>query len=95
MLPSFLSLVDIKNDDYFNLITVEIPQTFDTDEKPKLKVYKGTTLVSEQNLPGIPSNVQTLYVDENQPRIPGANEAVLSCIVCGSTENCSFFCAQQ
>lgn len=72
MLPSFLSLVDLKNDGYFKLISVEIPQTFDADVKPKLKVYKGTTLVSEQNLPGIPSNVQTLYVNDNEPRIPGA-----------------------
>lgn len=76
--PTYLSMVDLKNDDYFKLVTVEIPQNFDSDVKPKLKVYKGTTLVSEQNLPGIPSNVQTLYVDDNQPKIPGANVSFLT-----------------
>lgn len=69
--PAYLTLVDLKSDDYFKLVTVEIPQTFQSDEKPKLKVYKGTTLVSEQNLPGIPSSLKSLYVDDNDHKIPG------------------------
>lgn len=68
---TYLSLADLKCDEHFCLITVEIPHDFNSDVKPKLKVYKGTTLISEQNLPGIPSSVQTLYVDENEPKIPG------------------------
>lgn len=70
-LPSYLQLVDLKSDDYFRLVTVEIPQSLTSDVKPKLKVYKGTTLISEQNLPGIPSSVRALYVDDREPRIPG------------------------
>lgn len=69
--PAYLTLVDLKNDDYFKLVTVEIPQSIHSDEKPKLKVYKGTTLVNEQSLPGIPSSVKSLYVDDHEPRIPG------------------------
>lgn len=64
-------MVDLKNDEYFKLVTVEIPQSLTSDVKPKLKVYKGTTLISEQNLPGIPSSVKTLYTDDHEPKIPG------------------------
>lgn len=69
--PAYLTLVDLKNDDYFKLVIVEIPQSFKTDEKPKLKVFKGTTLVSEQSLPGIPSSLKSFYVDDNDPKLPG------------------------
>lgn len=69
--PAFISLVDLKNDDYFKLVIVEIPQSIRSDEKPKLKVYKGTTLVSEQNLPGIPSALKSFYVDDSDPKLPG------------------------
>lgn len=58
----------MKNDNYFKLITGEIP--IDFQSKSKLKVYKGTTLVSEQGIPGIPSAVETLYSDELEPKIP-------------------------
>lgn len=69
--PAYLALVDLKNDDYFKLVTVEIPQSIHSDQKPKLKVYKGTTLISEQNLPGIPSSLKSLFVDDTDYRIPG------------------------
>lgn len=69
--PAFISLVDLKNDDYFKLVVVEIPQSIRSDDKPKLKVYKGTTLVSEQNLPGIPSSLKSFYVDDSDPKLPG------------------------
>lgn len=69
--PAFISLVDLKNDDYFKLVIVEIPQSIRSDEKPKLKVFKGTTLVSEQNLPGIPSSLKSFYIDDNDPKLPG------------------------
>ncbi|XP_058838064.1 Bardet-Biedl syndrome 1 protein homolog [Topomyia yanbarensis] len=68
-LPSCLSLCDLKNDNYYQLVIVDIP-LFDFDAKPKLKVYKGTNLTSEQNLPGIPSAVESLYINDQEPRIP-------------------------
>lgn len=67
---TFLSLADLKNDNYYKLIAVEIPNEFHGDAKSKLKVFKGAQLISEQGLPGIPSSVQTLHVDDNDPRIP-------------------------
>lgn len=39
--------------------------------KPKLKVFKGTSQIAEQGLPGIPSAIQTIYIDEQEPRVPG------------------------
>lgn len=70
-LPAYLSLVDLKNDNYYKLVTAEIAPVFTADMKSKLKVYKGTTLISEQNLPGIPSAIQSFYVDDSEARIPG------------------------
>lgn len=69
--PAFLALVDLKNDGYVNLVTVEIPKSFYSEQKPKLKVYKGTTLIGEQNLPGIPSSLKSLYIDDMDNKIPG------------------------
>ena len=69
-LPSYLSLADLKNDNYYKLIAVEVPADLNSNEKSKLKVYKGTTLISEQGLPGYPTAIQTLYVDDNEPKIP-------------------------
>lgn len=69
--PAFLAFVDLQNDNYVKLVTVEIPKSFSFDQKPKLKVYKGTTLMSEQNLPGIPSSLKSLYIDDNDNKIPG------------------------
>lgn len=69
-LPSYLCLADLKNDNYYKLIAVEVPADLNSAEKSKLKVYKGTTLISEQGLPGYPAAIQTLYVDDNQPRVP-------------------------
>lgn len=63
-----MSVCDLKNDDYFKLIAAEIP--FSLDTKPRLRVYKGTQIVNEQGLPGIPSSVQSLYIDESHPKMP-------------------------
>lgn len=46
----------------------------DTAGKAKLKAYKGTTLISEQTLPGIPAAVESFYVDEHFPKIPGKGQ---------------------
>lgn len=63
-----MSVCDLKNDDYYKLIAAEIP--FSLVSKPRLRVYKGTQVVNEQLLPGIPSSVQSLYIDESQPKMP-------------------------
>lgn len=67
--PSCLSLCDLKSDNYYKLIVADIP--LDLKTKCKLKVFKGTSQVAEQGLPGIPSSIQTLYIDELEPRVPG------------------------
>ncbi|XP_055537016.1 Bardet-Biedl syndrome 1 protein homolog [Wyeomyia smithii] len=79
-LPSCMSLCDLKNDNYYQLIIVDVP-LFDFDSKPKLKVYKGTNLTSEQNLPGIPSAVESLYINEQEPKIPIIAVAIASSVL--------------
>ncbi|XP_065093979.1 Bardet-Biedl syndrome 1 protein homolog [Ochlerotatus camptorhynchus] len=79
-LPSCMSLCDLKNDNYYQLVIVDVP-LFDFDTKPKLKVYKGTNLTSEQNLPGIPSAVESLYINEQEPKIPIIAVAVASSVL--------------
>lgn len=66
---------DLKNDDYYKLIAAEI--SLDIVSKSKLKVYKGTSLISEQGLPGIPSAVESLYSDENDLKTPSMNFVLL------------------
>ncbi|GAB0098228.1 Bardet-Biedl syndrome 1 [Sergentomyia squamirostris] len=67
-IPSCLSLCDLKNDNYYKLIAAEIPT--DLVSKSHLKVYKGTTLVCEQGLPGIPIAVESFYTEEHEPKVP-------------------------
>lgn len=61
-------MCDLKNDNYYKLISAEIPA--DINEKSRLKVYKGTKLVNDQGLPGIPSAVESFYIDEYEPKVP-------------------------
>uniref|UniRef100_A0A182QKI4 Uncharacterized protein n=1 Tax=Anopheles farauti TaxID=69004 RepID=A0A182QKI4_9DIPT len=68
-LPACMTLCDLKNDNYYQLVIVDVP-LFDFDAKPKLKVYKGTNLISEQHLPGIPCGVASLYINDQEPRTP-------------------------
>lgn len=67
-ISSCMNVCDLKNDNYYKLIAAEIP--FSLDTKPRLRVYKGTQVVHEQGLPGIPSSVQSLYIDESHPKMP-------------------------
>lgn len=62
-------MCDLKNDNYYKLITAEIPTDIH-NEKSRLKVYKGTTLVNDQGLPNIPSAVVSFYIDEYEPKVP-------------------------
>ncbi|CAO1340392.1 unnamed protein product [Diamesa serratosioi] len=63
-----MTICDLKNDNYYKLIAAEIPYSIDT--KPKLKVYKGSQLINEQGLPGIPSAIEFVYIDECEPKTP-------------------------
>lgn len=63
-----MSVCDLRNDNYYKLIAAEIP--FDLDANPRLRVYKGTQVINEQGLPGIPSAVESLYIDESHPKMP-------------------------
>lgn len=63
-----MSVCDLKCDNYFKLVAAEIP--FSLDSKPRLRVYKGTQVIHEQMIPGIPSSVQSLYIEETQPKMP-------------------------
>ncbi|CRK95130.1 CLUMA_CG008608, isoform A [Clunio marinus] len=67
-ISSCMSVCDLKNDNYYKLIAAEI--SFDLEIKPRLRVYKGTQVVHDQNLPGIPSAVESLYIDETHPKMP-------------------------
>ncbi|XP_058121914.1 Bardet-Biedl syndrome 1 protein homolog [Anopheles ziemanni] len=79
-LPACMTLCDLKNDHYYQLVIVDVPM-FDFDVKPKLKVYKGTNLVSEQHLPGIPCAVESLYINDQEPRTPIIAVAVESSVL--------------
>ena len=65
-----MTVCDLKNDGYFKLIVGEIPLILDSKKPPRLRVYKGNQVVSEQGLPGIPSAVISFYIDENDPKMP-------------------------
>lgn len=72
-LTSCLSLCDLKSDGYYKLIAADVMTTdMATTPSPrsKLKAFKGTSLVSEQLLPGIASSVESFYIDDNIPRVP-------------------------
>lgn len=73
-----MSVCDLKNDNYYKLIAAEIPLSLEA--KPKLRVYKGTQVWNDQGLPGMPSSVQSLYIDESYPKMPS---------------KCEFFCNFQ
>lgn len=45
-IPSCLVLSDLKSDKYYKLVAVDIPVDFPA--KAKLKVFKGTSIISEQ-----------------------------------------------
>lgn len=62
-----MSVCDLRNDNYYKLIVAEIPFSF--EKKPRLRVYKGTQVIHEQGLPGIPSSVESLYIDESHPKM--------------------------
>lgn len=69
-----MSLCDIRSDNYHALIVADLcPLAADnTDGRSRLKVFKGTTLVNEQPIVGVPAAVVSLYIDEHvMPKVPG------------------------
>jgi Bardet-Biedl syndrome 1 protein len=67
----------LHNENYYKLIAAEIPFFFDNEKSPRLRVYKGSQVISDQGLPGVPSSVQCLYIDESEPKMPSKNFLVL------------------
>ena len=65
-----MSLCDLKNDNYYQLIIADLP-ILNLESKSKLKVFKGTNLTTEQSLPGIPSAVESFFISEHEPKVPG------------------------
>ncbi|KDR20997.1 Bardet-Biedl syndrome 1 protein homolog [Zootermopsis nevadensis] len=62
-----MTLADINADGDYRLITSDLG-TGTTNIK--LKVYKGTTLMSESTLMDVPAGVVTFHMDMNEPRVP-------------------------
>lgn len=65
-----MTVCDLRNDGYYMMIVGEIPLTLDSKKPPRLRVYKGNQVVSEQGLPGVPSSVVSFYIDEIEPKMP-------------------------
>lgn len=70
-LSSCITLSDVQCDGYVRLLAADI--SFENDEEPsaKLKVFRGLKLKQEQTLPGIPTAIESLYIDETEPKTPG------------------------
>ncbi|XP_048522412.1 Bardet-Biedl syndrome 1 protein homolog isoform X2 [Dendroctonus ponderosae] len=69
-------LADVAGTGDYHLVLTDLK--FNQDTKCRLKVYKGTLLVSDQPLPDIPSSVVSFYADQLEPRIP------VVAVACGS-----------
>ncbi|KAF5272140.1 hypothetical protein FQA39_LY01222 [Lamprigera yunnana] len=67
-LPKNLALVDTSGDGDYRLVLVDVK--FGEEISARLKVYKGTMLVSDQPLPDVPSALIGFYIDTVQPRVP-------------------------
>ncbi|ERL89688.1 hypothetical protein D910_07051 [Dendroctonus ponderosae] len=75
-LPGNMVLADVAGTGDYHLVLTDLK--FNQDTKCRLKVYKGTLLVSDQPLPDIPSSVVSFYADQLEPRIP------VVAVACGS-----------
>ncbi|XP_041469808.1 Bardet-Biedl syndrome 1 protein-like [Lytechinus variegatus] len=69
---SCMAFSDISGDGEAKLVIADLGTgTFDM----KLKVYKGTTLISENAIIDLPTGVCTFYMDNNEPRVPAIGVA--------------------
>ncbi|KAG5673312.1 hypothetical protein PVAND_003372 [Polypedilum vanderplanki] len=69
-ISSCMSVCDLQCNNYYKLVTAEIPLKIPEKRPPRLRVYKGNQVINDQALPGIASSVQSLYIDENEPKMP-------------------------
>ncbi|KAH8239968.1 hypothetical protein KR032_009857 [Drosophila birchii] len=70
-LSSCMTLSDVQCDGYVRLLAADISLD-DGAEEPSatLKVFRGLKLKQEQPLPGIPTAIESLYIDESEPKTP-------------------------
>lgn len=68
-ISSCITVCDLQSNNYYKLIAAEIPLSLE-GKPPRLRVYKGNQVVNDQALPGYPSSVQSLYIDEIEPKMP-------------------------
>ncbi|XP_022216762.2 Bardet-Biedl syndrome 1 protein homolog [Drosophila obscura] len=70
-LSSCMTLSDVQCDGYIRLLAADISLEDDAKEpSATLKVFRGLKLKLEQPLPGIPTAIESLYIDETEPKTP-------------------------
>ncbi|ALC44105.1 BBS1 [Drosophila busckii] len=70
-LSSCLTLSDVQCDNYVRLLAVDISlDDYEAEPSAKLKVFRGLRLKQEYPLPGIPTAIESLYIDESEPKTP-------------------------
>lgn len=74
---SCMALADLNGDGDHKLIIADLGTG---EYNMKLKVYKGTTLVSENTIIDLPTAVVTFFMDHVEPRVPAIAVASGSCI---------------
>lgn len=73
-LTSCMALSDVQCDGYVRLLAADISLDNAAEEpSATLKVFRGLKLKHEQPLPGIPAAIESLYIDETEPKTPGRN----------------------
>ncbi|XP_030385738.1 Bardet-Biedl syndrome 1 protein homolog [Scaptodrosophila lebanonensis] len=68
-LSSCMALSDVQCDGYVRLLAADISLE-DDEPSARLKVFRGLRLKQEQLLPGIPAAIESLYIDETEPKTP-------------------------
>ncbi|XP_041977517.1 Bardet-Biedl syndrome 1 protein homolog [Aricia agestis] len=77
-LPSNVTFADLQNDNEFKLIIGDFGKI---EDGPRLKIFKGTMLVSDFSLPDLPLGVVAFYNSESKPRpLPLLAVAFSSCM---------------
>lgn len=72
-LSSCMTLSDVQCDGYVRLLAADISLEDNEAPSAKLKVFRGLQLKQEQPLPGIPTAIESLYIDESEPKTPGVH----------------------
>ncbi|XP_064544798.1 Bardet-Biedl syndrome 1 protein homolog [Drosophila montana] len=69
-LSSCMTLSDVQCDGYVRLLAADISLEDIAEPSAKLKIFRGVQLKQEQPLPGIPTAIESLYIDESEPKTP-------------------------